>query len=340
MAAVAGLMRANIRGWTHDEGFLRGTLIEYPWADPALSSLVATSPDGEILGFVGAQVREMALDGAPVRGVCVSHLVVVPDGRAGAAGALLLGRLLSGAQDVSWSDSANEVVARMWRTFGGHLDHARLLDWMLVLRPGRWFGGVLAKGVRGRSLGRSDVPVGALPLHAAGPRLAPRAFPVPDPDIRGEDAGAAAIVEHLPEMMRGVELRVDYGESHLEHLFAQVEAASGPLVHRLVRRRDRPIGWYAYLRPKAGVSRVLHVAVAQRHADAVVAELVEHAKASGSTALTGRMEPHLESPLRSRLAVLGFARRPMIHTHRPEIRLALASSASLLTQLESEWYVT
>ncbi len=340
MPAVAGLLRANIRDWKHDERFLEGILIDYPWADPELTSLVATGGDGEILGFVGAQARMVLFDGAPVRGVCVSHLAVVPGGRAGAAGALLLRRLLTGAQDLTWSDSANEVVVRMWRTFGGHLDHARVLDWMIVLRPGRWLRRVAAKSLKAGAPNRAEAPVGALPFHAAGRRLAPRAFPPLDPEVVGEDASPATIVEHLAEMTRHIRLRVDYGEPHLEHLFGRVEAATGPLTHRLVRRAGQPIGWYAYLRPLGGVCRVLHVAGSPTDADAVFGELVAHARASGATAVTGRMEPFLEEPLRNRMAVLGFARMPVIHTHNPDIRGVLATSSSLLTQLESEWFVT
>lgn len=69
-------------------------------------------------------------------------------------------------------------------------------------------------------------------------------------------------------------------------------------------------------------------------------ELVEHARASGATVVTGRAEPHLAGPLHRRLAVLGAVRRPIVHSHDPQVQAHLASSASLLTNLDGEWFTT
>ena len=155
------------------------------------------------------------------------------------------------------------------------------------------------------------------------------------------DATAPAILEHLPELTRDARLRVAYDEPHLEHLFAQIDAFfPSPLVRRVVRRDDRPIGWYAYVLRPGDTSRVLNLTVLENEGDAVLAELVDHARAHGSTALAGRLEPHLAWPLRRRLAVMGLARQPVIHTHDLELRALLATSSSLLTQLDSEWFIT
>ena len=72
----------------------------------------------------------------------------------------------------------------------------------------------------------------------------------------------------------------------------------------------------------------------------MVGELASTPGRSGSGALAGRLEPHLEGPLRRRLAVIGFARQPVIHVHDPEVHALLSTSSSLLTHLDGEWYVT
>jgi hypothetical protein len=46
------------------------TWLDHPWADPEIPSLVYETPDGRILGFVGAHVRRLTFDGRPVRMVC------------------------------------------------------------------------------------------------------------------------------------------------------------------------------------------------------------------------------------------------------------------------------
>lgn len=336
-----GLLRARLPNWAHDEAFLAETTLDYTWADPDLPSLVAVDDRDEIIGFIGAQVRRFILDDRPLRGVCCSHLTVAGDRRAGAAGALLLRRLLSGPQDLTFTDSATDTVARIWRALGGHSDHPRSCDWMLALRPVRWAGAILKAAAGRRSVGRGVVPVGALPLQVVGPRVMKHAFPEPPPDVSGEATKAGEIVAHLPALTRGARLRPDYDESHLTQLFKQVEGETrNVLVRRLVRRGDVPIGWYAYERTSVGVSRVLHLAAAENSRDAVLAELIEHSRSGGSAITTGRLEPHLDDSLRRRLAVLGLARQPMIHARDPQIQALLATSASLLTLLDSEWYVT
>jgi len=336
---VLALLEARLPWWTHDESFLDETLIDSRWADPGLPSLVAVDDEGGILGFIGSQVRRLKLDDRELRGICCAHLTVSSDPRAGPAGALLLRRLLSGDQDLTWTDTPTEGVVRMWRAFGGHLDHPRSCDWMLVLRPFRWARGVLTARTRHVPV-REVVPVAALPAQASGGRVVPRAFPSLPPDVSGEDVSAAAIVEHLPALTRGFRLRVDYDQPYLEQLFARVEASMGGLVHRLVRRQGNPVGWYAYLSRPGAASRVLCVCAPEAEAEAVVGELAEHARAQGSAALAGRLEPHLEGPLRRRLAVIGFARQPVIHVRNAEVHALLSTGASLLTHLDGEWYAT
>lgn len=340
LPAVAALTRDHLADWVGHESFLRATLLDHPWIDEELPSLVAVDDEGEVIGFIGVQVRRLRLEGGPLRGVCCSHLVVAPRGRPGATGLLLLRQMLSGPQDLSWSDSATEPVLRMWRTLGGNLNHVRAHDWMLVLRPVSWLRGVMGSMVRREITGREIVPVGALPFQAAGRRMVGRAFPELDPKVSSEEASVAAIVEHLSVLTRRTRLYADYDEAHLASLFTQIAKLRAPVVCRLVRRAGQPIGWYVYLRwPRAAI-RLLHLAGMPRETEAIFGEFVEQARAAGSSVLTGRADPHLESPLRRHFAVLGFARRPVVHTRNPEVQAALGSSSSLLTQLDGEWFMT
>lgn len=336
---VVELLRRHLGGSLDlHEDFLAAALLDHPWADPELPSLVAVEDD-ELVGFIGSQVRRMRLGDRALRAVCCAHLVVAPERRKGAAGALLLRRLVSGPQDLTWSDTANDVVMRMWSVFGGYVDPTRACDWMLVLRPVRWGLDALSSLVRRRDLGRDLMPVRAVPLQVAGRRLVPRAFPMQERSVTSEPASVAAIVQHAPAFAARGSIRPDHDGEHLEHLFELVERTAGSLERRLVHRDGRPIGWYAYLSRAGGGSRVLHLAALDPDLDAVLGELVEHARSQGSAVLSGRFEPHLEDPLRRRFAVLGLARRPVMHTRDPEIRALLGSGSALITQLDGEWYV-
>jgi hypothetical protein len=343
LPAVADLLRTYLPGWKEAsdlEGFLAGTLLDDPWADEELPSLVATADGGGVVGFIGVQVRRLRFGDRELRGVCACNCVVSADQRGSAAGAFLLRRVMNGPQDLSWSDQASYEITRMWRAFGGEVDYARICDWMLVLRPARWLAGA-ARGFAGRrGIGREEIPVGALPFQAAGRRLLPRAHAAADPGVTGEDAGASEIAAAVPEITRGVSAHVAYDAAFLAHLFKQVEALRGPVVRRLVHRDGRPIGWYACVQDAPGITRVLNLSALGADADAVLAELIADSRARGTVVLSGRMEPHLLDPLRSRMAVLGFARQPTIHGRGPDMHGLLAHRPPLITQLDSEWFVT
>ena len=329
------LLRTNLPGFALNEEVLE-TALDHPWADEELPSLVAVSEDGEVVGFIRSQVRRMRFDGRPIRGVCCGDLVVSPEYRKGAPGALLLGRLLSGPQDITWSDSTTDIVVRAWRAFGGSVDHARSTDFMLVLHPAKWARRIFGARIRGHRVGRDLMPVGAFPAQAVGRWISNREMPVLESGFMGQDADPNAIVEALPAISQRLRVGVEWDTEALDLTFQQIEALGGKLSTRVVHRGRSPIGWYAYVRHPVGTCRLLHLAALERSIDAVLADLVDHATAAGGTVLAGRAEPHLERPLRKRFAVLGFAWQPVIRTRDSELAAALATSASLLTRLDGE----
>lgn len=329
------LLRANLPGFPLSEAGLAEVALDDGWGDPELPSLVAVE-DGEVVGFIRSQVRRMRLDGEPIRGVCLSDLVVAEGHRKGAAGAMLLGRSLKGPQDVSWSDSATDFVVRAWRTFGGGVDHARAADFMLVLRPLAWAREIARARLGGRDVGRSLMPVGALPAHAAGRRISGYEPPEPEPGFTGTAADAAAIAAALPVISKRLRVHVDWDEERLGAAFRRIGSLGEGLEVRLVRRGDAPVGWYAYIARPGGASRVLHLAADERVVGAVFGDLVQAATAAGSVALTGRAEPHLEQPLRERLAAIGYAWQPVVRARDPELAAALATGTSLLSRLDGE----
>jgi hypothetical protein len=339
LPAVSALLGANLPEWTSGQSvpqFLAATLLDDPWAEPELSSLVAVE-DEAVTGFIGAAVRRFSFGDRELRGVCASHLTVDPGRRGGAAGALLLRRLLAQGQDFTYSDTANDAMARMCVAFGGQLDQTRTSDWMILLRPGRWLRTLAAAVLRRRELGE-EVPVGALPFKAVLPGGRERSYPRPAPGVSGEDAGPAQLAAALAEIAPGRGPRPAYDEAFLAHLFELARSQFGGLVSRLVRRDGRALGGYVYAPQRGGAMRVLALFVG-REGEPVLAEMVEHARAGGATAIGGRMEPHLVATMQPWMPALGFTRRPWIHTHEPEVLAALQSAEGVLTRLDGEWFV-
>ena len=128
--------------------------------------------------------------------------------------------------------------------------------------------------------------------------------------------------------------------AYLDHMLALVAKFAEPMICRLVKRGDRPIGWYAYRRGKRSVSHVMHLLAAKDEAEAVLGELLEHARANGSSVVSGRAEPHLMEPLSERFAMLGYSRHPVLRAKEPELAQVLTTEASLLTRLDGEVFLT
>ncbi len=332
---VVKLLDDHLEGWDGNVGLIEAAFLDHPWVDSDTPSLVVEGDNGQATGFIGVQPRRIEFEGNVLKGACCTHLVVHPDSRAGGGAAQLIRRVMSGPQELTWSDTTIPVVARLWAVFGGRIDYARAADWLIVLRPARWTRRAVGGVIRHRP--RTDeLPVAGFPVHVIR-RLTPNAHPPTPANVSGEDATVAAIVAAQPEVTRRLALHVPYDEATLAFTLARIERPHRRVVTRLVRRGGQPIGWYVLLVNPGGVSRVVHLASAAREAEHVLAEVVDHAHETGSAAVSGRYEPHIDAAVRARLAILGLNTRPAIRTRSAEIGLTLAGDGSLLTRLDGEW---
>jgi hypothetical protein len=314
--------------------FLRATLLDDPWADPELPSLVAEQSSA-IVGFIARQPRRMELDGEPLRAVCCSHLTVAPEHRAGALAARLARACLDGPQRLTVSDSAGDVVVRLWRILGGDVDSARACEWMLALRPGRW-AVEAARSFAGRR--EIDLPVGSLPLQALWRRTLKRGVAAPD-GVHAVPADGAGLAAQLGPLTGKLRLRPAADGEHLAHVLATMAATGRRVDARVVWRGGQAIGLWAWHPRPGGIAQVLALTARERCGADVVGSLAHAAHAAGATVLAGRLEPHLRDAVRPRGPALGLARLPVFHTRDDAVRAALASTASLLPKLEGEWWV-
>jgi hypothetical protein len=335
--AVARLLREHLPGWSRDSRALERILVDHPWASPPLRSLVAVDEDGTVIGSLGAQDRRVRFGDRDLAGVAISHLVVSPERRAGAAGVMLVRELLSGGADLTWTDSGTARALRIWRAVGGHLDHSRVADWMLVLNPARWLRGLASVKLARRTVNRHALPVAALPFASIAH---PRASSAGADGYTGEDIDSASLAGQVDQLPGRIDLRVAHDRASLDAAFDHLSALGDRVVCRLVRREGRPVGWYAYLlRPMA--SRTLCVAAPEAEADAVLGDLVADARRRGSAVISGRLEPQLDQAIRDLPAVLGLGQQPIIHARDPDVLQAVGSAGSLLTELDlidCEWW--
>ena len=342
--AVAKLVRECLRACAPGSepslaAFLRRTLIEQPWADPEIHSLVADE-DGHIVGFVGAEVRRVRLGDRAMRFAWAAHSVVAPAARARAVGFALTQRLLDGPQDATLGDSASPLVEQMWLRLGARRLELKGIHWVRVFRPASVAAHVVApRRTRARAGTRRlaawlDDLTSPLGRAALGPRSAMAAE---------EELTPWAIVDAMPRVGRRLGLLPHYDEAFLTWLFDELPRAKdrGELVARLVRdARGRPLGWYVYFLRRGWRSEVLQVAASgERALGTVFDQLLAHAYAHGSAAVRGRLEPGMLGVVAERRCLLWHRGAAVAHSSDPGVLDAIERPDALVSRLDGDPWV-
>jgi hypothetical protein len=343
LAAVAALFfrrlgKPGIESAGDARDLLQRTLVDDPWADETIPSLVSAAPDGSIVGFIGSSVRHVRLDGEPLRAAYASHLMTDPDFPNRTIGLFLLRAFLRGPQDLTLTDTATVQARALWMGMGGVPLHHLATGWLQALRPvgaiaaiGRSRGGRIA--LASRALRR------VAPLLDVGTgRIAGEARSLPAETVAEEQLTPQAVCEHLADCARPAHIVPDYDEPFLAWLFRELASAEarGQARLRLVRARGAVVGWYVYYLAPGGLCRVLQVMTRERHSDLVVGELYRDAYAGGAAALYGRLEPHTSEAVLRRGALLRPIPRALVHTRRTDAVDALQRGASALSWLDGE----
>jgi hypothetical protein len=101
----------------------------------------------------------------------------------------------------------------------------------------------------------------------------------------------------------------------------------------------RLIGAFVAQLPRPGACRVLAIVASERHAATVLGAVRTTAEAHRSSAVFGRVEPHLLAGLWPRKAYLRFGGgRMLVHSRRRELLDAPRTGEALLTRLDGEWW--
>jgi hypothetical protein len=192
--------------------YFERTFLDYPWADPEIPSLVYVEDDGSIAGFLGSSVRRLTLGGRILRLGVSGQLVTEPSSRSHAAGAFLMREHMNGPQDLTLSDTASDIVRRIWEGLGGETAHLHCVGWIRVFRPlevldellrRRREQGVAAAATRSLAA-TGDAVTARLARHALRPAAASATL---------EPLTAGSIAEHIEAVTSTFALRPAYEDS-------------------------------------------------------------------------------------------------------------------------------
>jgi hypothetical protein len=321
-----------------DELFLRN-----PWRDDNIVSRVFENSEGRIVGFFGAVPRQMVLQGSPVRLAFGSNFVVDPSVRMSSAAIQLVRAFMRGGQDISITDSANEMSRQLLRSLGFNVIPVYSLLWARPLRPSTYAIHGMARLKKKSAL----ASVGGLfkPLCGLLDSIATRvpSSPVRQvvPETQVEELDIETHLQCLKCIPSKHWLLPEYTTDTLAWTmnFVTKRKACGIVRQMLVRERGGEIlGWFIYYVAPGNVGEVLQIGAHSRSVGPVLDHLFYDAWKHGLIGLHGRLEPQMMEELTMRSCI--FLRNgswTLAHSNRPDLINCLQGGISFFSRLDGEW---
>ncbi|RWK43925.1 hypothetical protein [Mesorhizobium sp.] len=349
LPAVAGMFRRVLRKERTEApaaliDYMRRFYLEAPGCGGDLRSLVHVNDAGRVSGFVGVHVLPMQFNGRQLRAAICSSLMVEDHERDPMAGARLLKAFLDGPQDISFSETANDVSTKLWTRLRGVVLPQYSLDWVRVMRP--------ASFVLGLSASRMKLARVLNPFAHAIDRFYCRRMKSSERRWSGVAADGAghgafrtsqidgdAFARLVEPLTAQFALRPSWAEAQLDHMLtdAAQKPDFGELVYASVASPvGTNVGAFAYHARAGGVGRVLQILALPGQAGSVVDCLIDDAAVRGVSGLRGRIQPALlEAMLGRRIAFLTVA-STVVHSRDPELLHVMKNSQVFLNGLAGE----
>lgn len=324
------------------ESYFREMLFDNPWRDLDLPSWVAEE-NGRICGFYAVLPRRMCFRSRLIRVAVGCQFVVAPGKHRSLTALQLAQACLSGPQDLTIADGANEQTRRMWVGIGGAAPLLYSLHWTRPLRPARYALSLLEeRAAFPRPLTLAARPLAAL-ADVLAARLRPNRLYREAVELAEEPLDPATMAADLPGVLNGMALQPVYDARSLAWLLDQAarKRRHGTLRARAVLDRERrAIGWYLYYLQAGGVSEVLQIAARERSFDRVLTRLLADAWRQGAAAVRGRLDPRYVQEFSSRHCWFGRdGTWTLAHSRHADILAALHQGVAFLSRLEGEWWL-
>ena len=319
--------------------YFREVFLNNPWYDEAISPLVYEDADESIAGFLGVVPRRMSFRGRPIKVAVSSQFIVEPGRRSTLAAVHLMKRFMSGPQDVSIADEANDLSRKLWESLGGTTALLHSIHWARLLRPAEF--GLLRAGRRTRAWATSVARPMCRLVDAATARLPGSPFRHSVASLSGEELDARTLLACLSEFSGRSALRPEYNASSLRWLLGRLVPAAGEGTLHKVLVRDaagQVLGWYLYYASASGLAEAIHIGSRHESMAAVLAHLFQDAWRHHAVALSGRLDPRF-TPDFAQTYCLFHPRRfwLLVHSRDADVLEAICRGDDALTRLEGEW---
>lgn len=323
---------------------LQELFLQNPWMDDGIVSRVFENTQGKILGFFGAVPRRMSIQGETIRLAFGSNLVVDPESRASVTAMQLVRAFMKGSQDISITDSANEMSRPLLRSLGFHVVPIYSLQWARPLRPSQYaINGVSRLNKKSQTMaviGALAKPFcGLIDKAATSLRVTPLRQSRPAED--DEDLDTETLLECLATIPAKHWIVPEYNRDSLNWVleFVAKRKVFGELRKRSVRNKDRKIiGWYIYTVAPGAVGEVLQIGSESPSIGIVLDHLFYDAWKHGLVGIHGRMEPQFMQELTSKSCFfLRHGSWTLAHSNKPQLLNLFQGGAAFFSRLDGEW---
>jgi hypothetical protein len=316
---------------------------ENPCIDSTFPSFVYQGKNRDIVGFLGGVVRKMSACGQSIRVALGGNFVVHPGGRGELPAMRLLGALMEGNQDLSLTDSANNISRLLLERVGWSTIVPFSIHWVRVLRPAQYavfnLSRVTAPSTSAALTFAATPFCEVLDRVTANVRFNP--FRLAEPLMHGEELTVETLLHCIGEFRNGYSIWAQYDIHGLEWLlsFMQRMPGRGDLRKVVVRNDDRKIlGWYVYYAKSGAVGEVVQIGGAPRYTRHILDHLFRDAWNHGVIALHGVANTQLLPDFSAKNCLFtcrgGWA---LAHSKHPELLELLNRGDAFLSRLDTEW---
>jgi GNAT superfamily N-acetyltransferase len=312
-------------------------------AHDAVRPLVHEDERGVIDGFLAVSARRMRIGSKTYLAALSSQFVVDPAARSRLVGFELLRRFLTGPQDLSIADEANEPSARLWRSLGGVSSDLYGTAWFRPLRPCSLMAEIVARRRPALRPARTIASPALRALDAMTIRLPGPQRPAADSELRVEPLTAESYVEHAPRFIARNDLVPDHDIDSVRWALSRAKGPGrgAPLESSLIRGQDgEPLGLYVATLPAGGIAEVVHAAAIERARRPVIRHLIHRAFEAGALSIGGRVHPPLMRAISQSFGILhARGSHMLLHARRPELLAAFDRGVATFSRLEGEWCI-
>lgn len=324
--------------------YFRTLFLDSPGCDPDINSLVHLNAEGVVTGFIGVNALPMLFRDQPVRAAICGTLMVAERESDPMAGARLMRAFLSGPQDISFSETANEIAGQMWLRLRGVVLPQYSLEWIRVIRPSAFGLDIAASRF---SVLRSLQPLASGIDHLVRVRMEPErlswigvapGLAAPD-GLTVSPIDVPAFADLIGPLTAQFSVRPNWSDAQFAAIMADAAdkpAEGEPVMAAVTAKSGTPIGAFLYHVRRGGIARVLQILALPRQAGPVIDCLIADAAARGASGLRGRTQPALLEAMLTRRIAFAQASSTVVHARDTDLVDAFRRSDGFFNGLAGE----